>query len=170
MAEQGLPLEAARKIASLSFRPGTARLGATANAAILEQLKAADVPTYSEAVQRAGAARGEAWHHSDIDNPERREFLPYYAQVLERQVSPGTDAPGDDSDEAKYGKIANPTVHRCLRQLQKLVNALIRKHGRPTQIVIEIARDLKLGEKQKAEYSKTMALSQAEPPLAPAAR
>jgi CRISPR-associated endonuclease Csn1 len=155
ISAQGLSLEAARKVASFSFRPGTARLGATANAAVLAQLMAADVPTYSEAVQRAGNARGETWHHSDLENPELREFLPYYAQVLERQVLPGTGAPGDDPLEAYHGRIANPTVHRCLRQLQKLVNALIRKHGRPTQIVVEVARDLKLGEKQKAEYRKT---------------
>ena len=92
----GLATEAARKVSSLSFRPGTASLGATANGAVLAQLMADDVPTYSEAVERAGAARGEDWHHSDIDNPELREFLPYYAQVLERQVMPGSDAPGDD--------------------------------------------------------------------------
>lgn len=152
---QGLSQEAARKVASLSFRPGTARLGATANAAVLEQLKSADVPTYSKAVERAGEARGEIWHHSDIENPELREFLPYYAQVLDRQVMPGTDSAGDDPLEAHHGKIANPSVHRCLRQLQKLVNALIRKHGRPAQIVIEVARDLKLGEKQKAEHRRT---------------
>lgn len=152
IATEGLSHDVANRVASLSFRIGTARLGATANAAVLAQLKSADVPTYSEAVQRAGEARGEAWHHSDIDNPDRREFLPYYAQVLERQVMPGTDAQGDDPLEAYHGKIANPTVHRCLRQLQKLVNALIRKHGRPTQIVIEVARDLKLGEQQKKEH------------------
>ncbi|MCH9809488.1 MAG: type II CRISPR RNA-guided endonuclease Cas9 [Alphaproteobacteria bacterium] len=154
-SELKLPPDAAQKVACLSFRVGTARLGATANAAVLAQLMAPDVPTYSEAVKRAGDARGETWHHSDIDNPEPREFLPYYAQVLDRQVLPGTDAPGDDPYEAHYGRIANPTVHRCLRQLQKLVNALIRRHGRPAQIVIEVARDLKLGEKQKAEHRRT---------------
>jgi CRISPR-associated endonuclease Csn1 len=155
IAEQGLSSEAARRVSSLSFRPGTASLGPTANAAILEQLMAADVPMYSEAALRAGAARGETWHHSDLDDPERRDFLPYYAKVLDRQVLPGTDAPGDDKLEAYHGRIANPTVHRCLRQLQKLVNALIRKHGRPAQVVIEVARDLKLGEKQKEEHRRT---------------
>jgi len=154
-SELKLPPEAAQKVASLSFRVGTARLGATANAAVLAQLMAPDVPTYSEAVLRAGEVRGESWHHSDIDNPEPCKFLPYYAQVLDRQVLPGTDALGDDPYEAHHGRMANPTVHRCLRQLQKLVNALIRRHGRPAQIVIEVARDLKLGEKQKAEHRKT---------------
>ena len=154
MEAYGLPPSVARKVASLSFRTGTARLGATANAAVLTQLQSVDVPTYSEAVHRAGAARGETWHHSDLENPQPREFLPYYAQVLDRQVLPGTDAPGDNSLEAVHGKIANPTVHRCLRQLQKLVNALIRRHGRPAQIVVEVARDLKLGDKQKDERRK----------------
>lgn len=155
MDTEGLSPAAAGKVAGLSFRIGTARLGATANTAVLEQLKAADVPTYSEAVERAGGARDEVWHHSDLENPGLREFLPYYAQVLDRQVMPGTDAPGDAPDEAQYGRIANPTVHRCLRQLKKLVNALIRTHGRPSQVVIEVARDLKIGEKQKAQHRKT---------------
>jgi len=157
--EHGLSTQRARKVASLSFEPGTASLGATANAAVLSQLMAVDVPTYSEAVKRAGEAREEKWHHSDIDNPELREFLPYYAQVLDRQVLPGSHAPNDDELEAEHGRIANPTVHRCLRQLQKLVNALIRKHGKPAQIVIEVARDLKLGEKQKAEHRRTNKLN-----------
>lgn len=151
---QGLSPEAARKVTTLSFRVGTASLGKTANDAVLEQLRSADVPTYSDAVKRAGEARGEIWHHSDLDNPKPRDFLPYYAQVLERQVLPGSDAPGDNPYEAYHGKIANPTVHRCLRQLAKLTNALIRKYAKPTQVVIELARDLKLGEKQKDEHRK----------------
>lgn len=158
-AEHGLSSEAAAAVVRTPFKPGTASLGKTANAAVLAELQAADVPTYADAVKRAGDARGETWHHSDIENPERREFLPYYAQVLARQVLPGTDAPNDDRLEAYHGRIANPTVHRALRQLQKLVNALIRKHGTPDEIVIEVARDLKLGERQKDEHRRTNKLN-----------
>ncbi len=147
--------DAAHAVVSTPFRAGTANLGSTANDAIVRELRCDDVPTYSEAVKRAGEALGEDWHHSDLDDPEQLAELPYYAKVLSRQVMPGTNAKGDDPDEARYGRIANPTVHRCLRQLQKLVNALSRKHGTPTQIVIEVARDLKLGEKAKNEHRRT---------------
>lgn len=86
--------------------------------------------------------------------PSCANSCPITRRCWKGQVLPGTGAPGDNHLEADHGRITNPTVHRCLRQLQKLVNALIRKHGRPTQIIIEVARDLKLGEKQKAEYRK----------------
>lgn len=145
----GLSPETARTVTQLSFRPGAARLGATANAAVLTQLMTADVPSYADAVARAGKACGEAWHHANLGAPERRPFLPYYAQVLDRQVLPATGAPGDNPLEAAHGRLANPTLHRCFRQMQKLVNALIRAHGRPTEIVVEVDRDLRFGNNQR---------------------
>ena len=39
-------------------------------------------------------------------------------------------------------QIRNPVVYRALNQARKLVNAIIRKHGAPAAIHIELARDL----------------------------
>jgi CRISPR-associated endonuclease Csn1 len=39
--------------------------------------------------------------------------------------------------------IRNPAVHRSLSELRKVVNALIRRYGKPTEIHIELARELK---------------------------
>jgi CRISPR-associated endonuclease Csn1 len=142
--------EVARNIARLSFRPGTAKLGPTANAAVLAQLTADDVPTYAEAVQRAGRMRDETWHPAKLGPVQPRALLlPYYAQVLSRHVLPGTDASGDDPLEAVHGRLADPTLHRCFRQLQKLVNALIRKHGRPAEIIVDVARNFRFGERER---------------------
>lgn len=92
--------------------------------------------------------------------------LEYYGKVLTGRVVPASGvlkdihgnsknpAPWMDQDELSYGKIANPTVHVGLRQLQKLVNELIDTYGRPEQVHIELARDLKMSKERKAELAK----------------
>jgi CRISPR-associated endonuclease Csn1 len=122
------------------------RLGATATARILDELKKA-VITYDVAVKRCG------WHHSDDRTGEILPQLPYYGELLAREIPPGTQLP-TDPPEKRWGKITNPTVHIGLRQLEKLVNAIIRVHGRPEEIVVELARELKLNEKDKEEHNK----------------
>jgi CRISPR-associated endonuclease Csn1 len=122
------------------------RLGPTATARILDELKK-EVITYDEAVRRAG------WHHSDDRTGEILPQLPYYGELLTRDIPPGTQLPSDPP-EKRWGKITNPTVHIGLRQLEKLVNAIIAVHGRPDQIVVELARELKLNEKDKEEHNR----------------
>jgi CRISPR-associated endonuclease Csn1 len=125
---------------------GYGRLGLTATRLIRDKLKE-EVITYAEAVQRAG------WHHSDDRTGEILKTLPYYGELLTRDIPPGTQHP-DDPPEKRWGKITNPTVHIGLRQVEKLVNAVIAVHGRPDQIVVELARDLKLNEKEKEEHER----------------
>lgn len=125
---------------------GYGRFGLTATKRLLEALKA-DVVTYDKAAEAAG------FHHSDHRTGEVLDRLPYYGEVLTREIAPGKEEYGD-SLERRYGKITNPTVHIGLRQLEKLVNAVIAVHGRPDQIVVELARELKLNEKQKDEHKK----------------
>ncbi|MGQ0661758.1 type II CRISPR RNA-guided endonuclease Cas9 [Sphingosinicella sp.] len=122
------------------------RLGLTATARILDELKK-EVITYDEAMRRAG------WHHSDDRTGEILPQLPYYGELLTRDIPPGTQHP-DDPPEKRWGKITNPTVHIGLRQVEKLVNAIIKVHGRPDQIVVELARELKLNEKDKEAHNK----------------
>lgn len=56
--------------------------------------------------------------------------------------------------DAPIGDIPNPVVRRTLVELRKLVNAIIREHGKPDAVHIEMARDVKQGERQRKEYSK----------------
>lgn len=126
------------------------RLGPTATARILDELKTGEIDgapiTYDEAVRRAG------WHHSDDRTGEILPQLPYYGELLTRDIPPGTQLPSDPP-EKRWGKITNPTVHIGLRQLEKLVNAIVRVHGRPDQIVVELARELKLNEEEKKKHN-----------------
>ncbi len=47
----------------------------------------------------------------------------------------------------------NPAVIRALTELRKLINEIIRRHGKPERIHIELARDLKQSRKRRKEAS-----------------
>jgi CRISPR-associated endonuclease Csn1 len=142
----GLDEDRARATAQARLPELYGRIGATASARILEELKK-DVITYDDAVKRCG------WHHSDERTGEEIRRLPYYGELLSREIPPGSQDK-NDPPEKRWGRITNPTVHIGLGQVQKLLNALIEVHGRPDGIVVELARDLKLNERDKEEHNK----------------
>ena len=136
----------AQKIANAPLSEGYSRLGLKATTKILEKLEER-VMTYSEAVQECG------WHPSDFRTGEPLESLPYYGEILDRQVIPGTDNPKDD-EVTRFGRISNPTVHIGLNQLRRIVNRIIKAYGKPDEIVVEVARELKLSDRQKNEWKQ----------------
>ncbi|MFZ5610378.1 MAG: type II CRISPR RNA-guided endonuclease Cas9 [Pseudomonadota bacterium] len=148
MADCGLSESQAQKAANLSLVDGHINLGPTATRAILAQLEK-DVVVYSAACAAAG------YHHSDFRTGEIFDQLPYYGKVMERHVAFGSGDPADH-DDARYGRVANPTVHIGLNQLRHVANALIRRHGPPAQISVELARELKLNKRQKDAINKTI--------------
>ncbi|MGJ3629064.1 type II CRISPR RNA-guided endonuclease Cas9 [Sphingomonas sp. MMS24-JH45] len=165
-ADCGLDDNAARETAKAPLPEGHGRLGLViATTRILDQLKA-DVVTYSKAVERCG------WHHSDDRTGEVLDRLPYYGELLSREISAGSRPRRRGPARALLGKITNPTVHIGLRQLEKLVNAVIAVHGRPDQIVVELARELNLNERDKDEQNRRIRKETLEgrAPLAPADR
>ena len=52
------------------------------------------------------------------------------------------------------GDIPNPVVKRTLTEVRKLVNAIIREYGKPDEVHIEMARNLKMGAKKRKEITK----------------
>lgn len=145
-SEYGLDDATAEAVANAHLPEGYGRFGETATRRLLDALKA-DVVTYDKAAEAAG------FHHRDHRTGEVLDRLPYYGQILTREIAPGKEEYGDPL-ERRYGKITNPTVHIGMRQLEKLVNAIIVVHGRPDQIVVELARELKLNEKEKDEHKR----------------
>lgn len=146
-AEHGFDRDRALATINAPLPEGFSRLGETATRRILEQLEA-DVIPYSAAVAACG------WHHSDSRTGEIIDRLPYYGAVLDRHVIPGSGNPEHDPIE-RYGRLTNPTVHIGLNQLRRLVNRIIERYGKPDQIVVELARELKLNDKQKVEINRT---------------
>ena len=88
---------------------------------------------------------------------EHFDLLPYYGQVLTGSTIGGSDDQNEKNPEIRYGKIGNPTVHVALNQTRVVVNALVKKYGKPTQIVVELSRDLKNSKKAKDKINKTIA-------------
>jgi CRISPR-associated endonuclease Csn1 len=158
-AEYGIADANARYVANVPLADGYARLGRTANARVLEQLKT-DVVVYSEACVRAG------FHHSDFRDGIVHDRLPPYQLILERQIGFGTgernlrkdarlgrnkNGPIPDDFDVRLGRVANPTVHIGLNQLRRVTNALIDAYGAPAEIVVELARDLKQSTDEKRD-------------------
>ncbi len=146
-AEHRLTPEQAAAVADAPMPEGYGRFGETATRKLIAALQA-EVIVYSEAVETAGLG-----HHSDMRAGEVFEALPYYGEVLERHIVPGSGDPAD-ADEVRYGKLTNPTVHIGLNQLRRVVNRLIRAYGPPEEIALELARELKLSEDDKARINR----------------
>lgn len=146
----GVDGETARAAADVVLPDGYGRHGETALRKIVNQLRL-DVIPESDAVQRSG------YRHSDFrdDDDPGHDRLPAYQEILRRNIPPGTGDPNDIYD-VRMGRITNPTVHIGLNQLRRVVNALIAKHGKPAEIALELARDLKLSERQKADVNRTI--------------
>lgn len=153
----GYDRDRARAIADAPLPEGFGRLGETATRRILAALIGGtadqEVATYNEAVELCG------WNHSHLATGEVLDRLPYYGQILDRHVMPGSGEATDD-DVSRFGRITNPTVHIGLGQIRRLVNRIIDIHGRPHEIVLELARDLKMSEEQKRDLAQNNAKNQ----------
>jgi CRISPR-associated endonuclease Csn1 len=155
-AETGMDETRAEAIASAALPEGYGSLSAKALARILPALQR-EVITYDKAVQAAGFD-----HHSHISHAATGEILPnlpYYGEYLQRHVGFGSGNPSE-SPEKRFGKIANPTVHIGLNQVRLVVNALIKRYGHPTEVIVEVARDLKQNQEQRKEDSERQAKNQ----------
>lgn len=110
---------------------------------------------YDEACALAG------YHHSDHRQEKIIPALPYYGEAMPKKVIGGKMDPKDkDFPEKYYGKINNPTVHIALNQLRRVVNALIKKYGNPSEIAVEMARELKTGTEGLSEIEKKQTANQ----------
>jgi CRISPR-associated endonuclease Csn1 len=103
--------------------------------------------TYDKAAVAAG------YGLTNTDGDGRLNLLPYYGAVLQRHVAFGTGNL-NDPDEVREGKIANPSVHIALNQVRRVVNKLIDRYGKPTEVVFELTRDIKLGWKRAREIER----------------
>ena len=140
----------ARAISEVLLDDGYGQLSRKAILKINEHLKE-EVVTYDKAVVAAG------YSHSSQGLGGKMARLPYYGEVLPKVVS-GAEPAEEVNEEIHFGKIANPTVHIALNQIRKVVNTLIDRYGRPTEITVEVTRDLK----QSLERKKQIQAGQKE--------
>lgn len=152
----GIDEARAETLANVGLPEGYGSLSSAALLPIIKALRAGVIP-YSQAVIDAGFE-----HHSHISPAATGEILPalpYYGDPLRRFVAFGSGNP-NDPPEKQFGKIANPTVHIGLNQVRVVVNALIKRYGHPSQVIVEVARDLKQSKDQKDEANQRQAENQ----------
>ena len=169
----GISGEQAEAIANCPLPEGYGRYGPSALSNLLDALK-------GEVISEAAAAEACGYDHAQLAyEGEGEPFLPPYQEILERHIPPGSGNPEDMSEDGRElvltrfrdgkdlappvgydlyrGRITNPTVHIGLNQLRRLVNRLIRRHGKPRMISVELARDLPLSDVQRAEKNREIA-------------
>lgn len=138
----GLNEDAARAVASAPLPAGTGHLSKAAIKRLLPHMENG-IP-FHEAALAAGLGP-----HSDFRGDGSADRLPYYGEAMPRRVRGGG---GDGGDVERHGRVANPGVHVALNQLRLLVNALIDRHGKPDEVVVEVARELRHTPKERGEY------------------
>lgn len=163
MGRFGIDEQRARTVARAPLPEGHCRLSVVALEKIVGCLEGFAVTdedsgrqrpcVYSEAVEAAG------WHHSDFRTGEVLATLPYYGEVLAKEVvdpgyNAGSDAAAKDALAERFGWIANPTVHIGLNQVRHVVNELIERYGPPAEIVIEVTRELKQSKKKRDQIRR----------------
>ncbi|HSC46304.1 MAG TPA: type II CRISPR RNA-guided endonuclease Cas9 [Candidatus Acidoferrum sp.] len=145
-ADWALSEAAAKKLANTPMPEGYARLSEEAIAKLLPIMEDQGL-NYAEAV----AEVPEYGHHSDFRPDTALDRLPYYGEVLTRHCVGADPMKPKDDEVGRYGRIANPTVHIGLGQLRRVVNRLVEAQGTPEEIVIELARELKLNKQERDE-------------------
>jgi len=125
----------AQSVAGVSLEQGYAGHSRKALAKIL--------PRMEEGV-RYVTARDEAYNRAQV--ALRHEQLPAVLPTGPRRH-------GADDALAAFAQLRNPAVARALSELRKVVNALIRRCGKPKLVRVELARDLKQSRKRRREYA-----------------
>ncbi|MCF1502455.1 type II CRISPR RNA-guided endonuclease Cas9 [Afifella sp. H1R] len=156
--EAGLDRTRAEAVADTPVPEGFGRVGASALTALIDEMRT-KVDEDGFVLTEAAAATNVYGRTNSEADPDRKgaESLPKYQEVLERHIPPGTGGEAEESDphwDEVKGRITNPTVHIALNQLRRVVNALIRKYGKPDRIAIEVGRELKLNERQRNEVNR----------------
>ena len=155
--EIGLDGTHAEAVADTPVPDGFGRLGRSALIALIDALDN-EVDNGFVITEAAAAIRVYGRTNSEADpNRKGADRLPKYQEVLERHIPPGIGGEAEETDprwDEVKGRITNPTVHIALNQLRRVVNALIKKHGKPDRIAIEVGRELKLNERQRSEVNR----------------
>ena len=105
---------------------------------------------YDEAV----AQIPEYGHHSQLIAPDagKRQYLPPFYEHARKYGKNDRVGSMQFRDDANIPR--NPVVLRALNQARKVVNALIRRHGSPMAVHIEMARDLSRPLDERREVQK----------------
>ncbi|MBR4136062.1 MAG: type II CRISPR RNA-guided endonuclease Cas9 [Bacteroidales bacterium] len=134
LSEQcGFDKEAATVLANVVFEPDYGSLSAKAIRKILPHLK--DGLEYSVACEYAGYRHSKSsLTKAEIEQKKLKNRL----ELLPRN------------------SLRNPVVEKILNQMVNVVNAIVDEYGKPDEIRIELARELKKSAKEREEMTKSI--------------
>lgn len=135
----GFEQDYARILSAVTFEDDYSSLSTKAISKILPHLK--DGKQYDEAAQWAGYKS-----HSNSETKEERAN-----KVLKAKL-----------DILPKNSLRNPVVEKILNQAIHVVNAIMDEYGKPDEIRLELARELKKSAKEREELTKTMNSASAE--------
>jgi CRISPR-associated endonuclease Csn1 len=134
----GLDEPAAQKLSEVSFDTGPAGLSRKAMQKLLPLLEAGK--TYAE-------ARREKYPEKFEARAPLRELPPVQfaadSEIFRKWLDKTKVLPAGANPPDPIEQIRNPAVMRSLTELRKVVNGIIRRHGKPAEIHIELLRELR---------------------------
>jgi len=124
--------EAANILASVTFEDDYGSLSVRAMRKI--------IPFMQKGLEYSDAAKNAGYNHSSSLNREEIQ-----SRVLE-----------DSLRLLSKNSLRNPVVEKILNQMINVVNALIDEYGKPDEIRLELARELKKSAKERADMTKSI--------------
>jgi CRISPR-associated endonuclease Csn1 len=161
MERHGLSAEQAEAVSGTRLPQGHGQFGRSVLADLVEVMESRSVEDgvdpqtgeiYARPLKYNEATQAFEEHHSHRRASGDLPKLPYYGEALRRHVISKPDAP--EGSQEHRGRVPNPTVHIGLNQLRAVVNTLIDTYGQIDEIVIELARELKLNRQRKDEIQR----------------
>lgn len=134
----GFEKEYAKILATITFQDDYGSLSAKAIRKILPYLK--EGHEYSEAASLAG------YNHSSSITKEEND-----KRQLEEKL-----------ELLPKNSLRNPVVEKILNQMVNVINAIIDEYGKPDEIRVELARELKKSAKERADMTSNIAKSTRE--------
>ncbi|MGB0390603.1 MAG: type II CRISPR RNA-guided endonuclease Cas9 [Salibacteraceae bacterium] len=128
----GIEKEYAHALVNLSFKEDYGSLSAKAIKKILPYLR--EGLDYSDAAKEAGYNHSHAVTKEENESRELKKFM----ELLPKN------------------SLRNPVVEKILNQLVNVVNAIIKEYGHPTEIRIELARELKKNAKERGDMTSNI--------------
>ena len=134
-----MPKEYASILAQITFSLDYSSLSTRATLKILPFLKQGSI--YSDACEKAGYKHSKnSLTKEEIEN-----------KVLKDSLS-----------QLPKNSLRNPVVEKILNQMVNVVNSLIAEYGKPDEIRLELARELKKSAKERDELTKSIGKSKKE--------
>lgn len=155
LTEAGIDPATAARLLELKLPDSYCHLSVEAMQRLLPLMRQRAI--YSEACRQAGLDHSGEYNGEIFDAGD----LPYYGEVLNRETIALNRKCGDAEADA-HGRINNPSVHIALNQLRKVVNAITARYGAPEEIVLELGKDIKLGQEEKARLNKVITQNRKE--------